>query len=388
MMPPAARLALVVATLGWLLAACQAPPPAAAPAGGAGAARVTSAAATAAPTGTAHTPEVERLIAAARAAGESELNLSWSNNTLGGSEAVGRWEALFNQLYGTHVRFTFTPGPSMTDMAGKIVQEAAAGRKASTDVLLGAESHYGPLVDLDALESYDYTALSPRIQPQFVAPRGIGVEFTSRLPGITYNTTLVPPADVPRKLTDTLDPRWKGKIASTLNAASFDRVASRPEWGAEKMRAFVTQLSQNIAGLMRCGESTRIISGEFAMLVMDCGSYDANRLRASGAPIGHVIPEDAATVLFFYLGVPRTSAHPNLAKLYVNMLLTEEGQRLLYDIEWTDHYELPGSQSAAELSGLRAQGIEPLRMDARFVAEHPDSVKLGDEFAAILRRQQ
>src|SRR5262249_56720156 len=100
-------------------------------------------------------------------------------------------------------------------------------------------------------------------------------------------------------LEDTRDPKWKGKIASTVDAASFDRVASRPEWGSDRMTAFVGRLSQNIAGLVRCGESTRLMSGEFVMLVMDCGSYDANRVRASGAPIGHVIPENAATVLFF-----------------------------------------------------------------------------------------
>jgi ABC-type Fe3+ transport system substrate-binding protein len=328
------------------------------------------------------------LIAAAQAAGESELNLSWSNNTLGGSEGAGRWEALFNRLYGTQVRIHFTPGPSMTDMAGKVSQEAAAGRKASTDVLIGAESHIGPLVDLDVLERYDYTALSPRIQPQLVAPGNVAVEFTSRLPGITYNTDLVPPVDVPRLLEDTLQPRWKGKIASTLNAASFDRVASRPEWGAERMTAYVQRLSQQVAGLMRCGEASRILSGEFAMLVMDCGSFDANRLRPTGAPIGHVIPDDAATVLFFYLGVPGTSAHPNLGKLYINMLLSEEGQQLLYEVEGTDHYGLPGSRSAAELSDLRAKGIEPLRMDVRFVAEHPDTAKLGDDLAVILRQQR
>jgi ABC-type Fe3+ transport system substrate-binding protein len=276
----------------------------------------------------------------------------------------------------------------MTDMAGKVSQEAAAGRKASTDVLIGAESHVGPLVDLDVLERYDYSQLSPRITPEVVAPHGLAVEFTSRLPGITYNTELVPPADVPRVLEDALLPKWKGRIASTLNAASFDRVASRPEWGAERMTAYVTRLSQQIAGLTRCGETSRLFSGEFAMLVMDCGSFDANRLRPTGAPIGHVIPDDAATVLFFYLGVPRTSAHPNLGKLYINMLLSEEGQRLLYEVEGTDHYALPGSRSAAELSGVRAKGIEPLRMDARFVAEHPDAVKLGDDLAAILRQQR
>ena len=150
----------------------------------------------------------------------------------------------------------------------------------------------------------------------------------------------------------------------------------------------MSRLSENIAGLTRCGELPRIMSGEFAMLVMDCGSYDANRLRAEGAPLAHVIPEDAATVLFFYMGVPRTAPHPNLAKLYVNMWLTEEGQRLYYEIEWSDHYALPGSRSATELAGLRAKGGEPLRMDARFVNERPDTIKLGDDLAKILREKR
>jgi hypothetical protein len=70
------------------------------------------------------------------------------------------------------------------------------------------------------------------------------------------------------------------------------------------------------------------------------------------------------------------------------MLLSDEGQQMLYDMEWTDHYQLAGSRSAAELSGLRAKGIEPLRMDARYVVEHPGTVKLGDDLAKILRQQQ
>jgi ABC-type Fe3+ transport system substrate-binding protein len=378
---------LALGALALLQVACQAGPPSAAPGGSAPAAAAPVAPGAPAARTTERATEVERLVAAAQAAGETELNLTWSQNSLGGNAGAARWEALFNRLYGTQIRINFTPGPSMTDMAGKISQEAATGRKASTDVLLGAESHIGPLVDLNVLESYDYTQLGSRIRPEFVAPGNVAVEFTSRLPGITYNTDLVAAAEVPRALEDTLDPKWKGRIASTVNAASFDRVASRPEWGVEKMTAFVSRLSENVAGLMRCGENPRIMSGEFVMLVMDCGSYDANRNRAAGAPLGHVIPENAATVLFFYMGVPRTSAHPNLAKLYVNMLLSEEGQRLLYEIEWTDHYALPGSQSANELSGLRAKGIEPLRMDARFVAEHPDTVKLGDELTRILREK-
>ena len=124
------------------------------------------------------------------------------------------------------------------------------------------------------------------------------------------------------------------------------------------------------------------------MLVMDCGSYEVNRYRANGAPLAHVIPEDAATVLFWYFGVPRTSAHPNLSKLYINMVMSEAGQKILYEEDFTDHYALPGSQSAAELSGLKAKGIEPLRFDARLVAEHPDTIKLGEDLAVILREKR
>src|SRR5712692_5425477 len=272
-----------LSALALLLIACQPGPPATASGAGAApaAAPVAPGASGAQAAQGERSTETERLIAAAQAAGETELNLAWSQNSLGGTEGAARWEALFNRLYGTQIRINFTPGPSMTDMAGKVSQEAAAGRKASTDALLGAESHVGPLVDLGVLESYDYTQLSPRIRPESVAPGNVAVEFTSRLPGITYNTDLVAPAEVPRALEDTLDPKWKGRIASTVNAASFDRVASRPEWGIEKMTAFVSRLSENVAGLMRCGENTRIMSGEFVMLVMDCGSYDANRNRAA-----------------------------------------------------------------------------------------------------------
>src|SRR5688572_15202529 len=54
--------------------------------------------------------EVQRLLTAAQAGGEAELNLSWSDGTLGGREGVRQLEALFNRTHGTNVRVNFTPG--------------------------------------------------------------------------------------------------------------------------------------------------------------------------------------------------------------------------------------------------------------------------------------
>src|SRR5262249_3847152 len=266
------------------------------------------------------------------------------------------------EMYGTDIRINFTPGPTMTEMASKVSQEVATGRKASTDLLLGGETHYAPLLDRDVLESYDYTRLSPRITPDFVTPHEVGVEVATRLPGITYNTNLVAPADAPHTLAAALNPAWRDIMASTQNAANFDRVAARPDWGAERTKAYVARLSQNVSGLVRCGEVSRFMSGEFGMLVMDCGGYEVVKCQHRGGPVAHVIPEAAAVMAVFYLGVPRTAAHPSLAKLYVGMLMSEAGQRTLYETEYMDHVGLPGSQSAGELSAVHATGIAPLKV--------------------------
>src|SRR5581483_2076280 len=367
--------------LAALLAACG---------GSAGSGAPTSggASSAASPAATSSLPaEVQRLIAAVKSNNENEINLSWGETTIGGQEAATEIVDLINKNYGLKVGLNFTPGPSMTDIAGKITQEAAAGQKATTDVFLGSEGHFAALLKNGGLESYDYTQLSPRITKDIVVTQNIGVEIASRFPGITYNTNLIKPDQAPKKLTDLLDPKWKGKIAGEPNAASLDRVAYRPEWTPDKMKDFVKQYSQNLGELIRCEELNRVSSGEFEMFGMDCGSYEVLRQRAKGAPLGHVVPEDAALSVFFFLGVPKTSAHPNLAKLYINMVLSEQGQQILYKTSLADLHSLPGSQSAAELKELQAKGIKPLPIDPQFIIDHPEDVQLRDDLTKLVRQK-
>jgi iron(III) transport system substrate-binding protein len=336
-------------------------------------------------TPTSHSEEVRRLMAAAKEAGESALELSWSQTLLGGSEGARKFEALFQRMYGLNLKLSFTPGPSMTDMAGKITQEVTAGRRPSTDILLGTESHFGALLERKILEEYAYARLSPRVVKELVTPNNIAVEIATILSGITYNTSLVRPTEFPKRLQDLLQPRWKGKIASTQNAAIFDRIAYRPEWSVEKITALVRRLSEQVGGLIRASENERIISGEFYLLALDGGGHQVLRRRAQGAPLGHAIPEDAATVAFLHMGVPRYTLHPNLAKLFINMIVSDEGQKVVYATHFTDHHALPGSQAAGALKELTAKGVAPLRVDVKFVTGHPEIGKLSDELRHILR---
>jgi ABC-type Fe3+ transport system substrate-binding protein len=345
--PPTSAIVLLIALL---LAACQSTGrgpdarPAASASGGAPSPANTIGAASS------HgepAQEVQRLVAAAAETGETELNISWSANSLGGIEAASRFEVLFNLTYGTNIKILFTPGPSMPDMAGKIAQELAAGRKASSDLYLGSANNFAALLPRYVLESYDYGALSPGVRPSMVAPHNIGVQIYGSVPGIIYNTDFIAAAEAPRKLEDVLNPRWKGRIASTQNASYFNYVAAHPEWGTERVKAFLARLSDHVGGLIRAGEEERVMSGEFILTALENGQ-NVRQARTQGAPVEFVAPEDGTIVQFTYLGVPRNSAHPNLAKLFINLILTEAGQRTLYEVRFADHYRLPGSRSALE----------------------------------------
>jgi hypothetical protein len=65
-----------------------------------------------------------------------------------------------------------------------------------------------------------------------------------------------------------------------------------------------------------------------------------------------------------------------------------EGQRIIYETYFTDHYALPGSQSAADLSELKSRGIKPLEIDIQFVTERPEIRELGNELRTILRAKR
>jgi iron(III) transport system substrate-binding protein len=370
------RQPILVLAIGILLSAC----------GGTSTALPSSSATSAA--AVAQSDEITRLIAAAKGAGESQLELAWGESTIGGGETAKQFGALFNKVYGLNVSVRFTPSPSMTTMAGKIAQEAAAGQKASTDVYLGSEGHFAALLDKNALEQYDYSKLSPRITKETLVTKDIGLEITSRFPGVSYNSTLIPEAQAPKKLQDLLNPKWRSLLASEVNAASFDRVAYRAEWTPEKMKGFVTQFSANISGLMRCEELERLTTGEFGMFALDCGGFEVKRQRDKGAPLAHVIPEDAALAVFFFAGIPRTAAHPNLAKLYINLVMSEQGQKMLYDSSYSDLHTLPGSRTAAELKELDAKGIKPLFVTPQFIIDHPEDVQLRDDLTKILAQKR
>jgi iron(III) transport system substrate-binding protein len=238
------------------------------------------------------------------------------------------------------------------------------------------------------MEEYDYTALSSRISRDMLAPQNIGVQTAALIPVIAYNTDLVPASDAPKKLVDVLNPQWKGKVGASAQSSILARIAFHPNWNPEKLKKFVASLSAQASGLLNCGEHNRLVTGEFAMFVVNCGSYAVKSLQAKGAPLGYAIPEDAATVFFWYMGVPKTSGHPNLGKLYINMVMSEEGQRIYHEGYAVDNFALPGSRSAAELNSIKSRGLPIVTVTPQFILQHPEINTLMTEIDEILRQKR
>jgi len=277
---------------------------------------------------------------------------------------MNRGNRAFNAHYGLNTTIRRTVGPSMPQLAATLGQEVQAGRKPQTDLFLGSDIHIATLHRAGALETVDWQALDGRIPATAIAEGGAGIAYGSSFSGMTYNESLIPAAEVPRTLESLLEPRWKGRIASTPYAAGFPQLARATAWGEPRTVEYVRKLSDQVGGLIRCGEYERLLSGEFVLYALNCGVASDQVAHRDGMPIGFSIPADAPAVSYYAWGVPKGSAQRNTATLFALFMVSEEGQRLSYSADFMDLHLLSGSQSIALVKPLLDQGIQLMGEDA------------------------
>ena len=193
------------------------------------------------------TPTLAELINGAKK--ETTLRAQWGADTLDGGPGVQKIVAAMNKKYGLNIQTSFTPGANMQGMMGKITREMAAGQPASSDVYFGNPQSMLQAMEAKPLVPMDWRALLERkmaSEPGFdpIVPGNIGVAMASTLVGAMYNTNLVKGSDIPQKLEDFLNPKWKGKIASTPYAAGLREFAMPELLGKEKIIDYAKKVVQ------------------------------------------------------------------------------------------------------------------------------------------------
>lgn len=301
--------------------------------------------------------KLEALVAAARE--EGELSLSWTAGSLDAPGELNGHVDGFNRAYGLNLKVRFAAAGTASENAARLLEETQAGQPAFTDVFLGTETQIAALARAATLSPELWSTWAPNIgNLKLLAPGGIAVQVQTRIPGITYNSQRLTGADIPRSLNDLLRARFRGKVATTADVSTLDRLASPDVWAPDKASAFVRRLAPQIGGVIECGDEGRIMSGEFDAFVYDCGSARVAQLKAEGALIGWSVPSDAPFVRYLYMGVPKKAAHPNAAKLWLNYMVSRQAQDIMFQHEYADHHLIPGSRSFVEVDRATKAGVK------------------------------
>lgn len=242
----------------------------------------------------------------------------------------------------------------------RVLSELAAG-KVSYDVTVLSETQVPTALRANVVEKVDWKSLG--VNPLHVHPDGFGVNYRSQLYGIAYNRKLVPD-DVGKKLTweDCAGPKWKRKVAMDTRPRHLEILWQPNVWGREKTLAHARQLAANetIFERDRTGAMTKLALGEYSI---DCGAFystyyeqtRSGRAEQVGFTLAEPIPVNLGDVVF----IPRGAPHLNAAKLWIVWSLSEEGQKLLDEVEGNGSPLIPGTQTARLIKGKKVAWYEP-----------------------------
>lgn len=260
-----------------------------------------------------------------------------------GGEARTALIRAFNEKYGIKVEAISASG---RELATKILTERKAGLYLGDVYVGGAKTQVTPFKPEKVLDPLEPVLILPEVtDPKkwwnerlpWVDPDHMIFTFTL-YPGTTYaiNTTMVKKEEV-KSYKDLLDPRWKGKIVMgdpTLAggpvqkwfvALAYDVIKIESMSGMDFMRALAKQEPAILKD--RRLQVEWVAHGKYPITIAPDTPSMTDFINA-GAPIAYVNPVEGNFLTSGYGGVSliNRAPHPNAARVFINWLLTKEGQ--------------------------------------------------------------
>jgi iron(III) transport system substrate-binding protein len=258
-----------------------------------------------------------------------------SGSAGGGSLTIysGREEDVVAQLYkdfeaATGITLNIRYGGS-AELAAQIAEE---GGNSPADVFFSQDA--GTLGAVDEQLAPLSQAQLERIPAQFRSPDGHWVGTSGRSRVVAYNTNVYKEADLPDKVLDYTDPKFKGRLGIAPTNASFQAFVTvmRLAYGDDKTRSFLEALKANDVKTYEKNLPIleAIASGEIDVGLVNHYYLALLKEEQPDAPVANhfLTPGDpGAFVNVAGVGVLATSKKQELASKFVDYLLSDEGQR-------------------------------------------------------------
>ena len=212
----------------------------------------------------------------------------------------------------------------------KVLREDRAGNH-PWDMILGRGDLY-PLLMKKGLFAPYHSPEANKI-PQEFKDKGGYWAATYMIPFVLgYNTQMVRKEDLPKTYEDLLHPRWSdNKISIDTEAFGFFAGLIKA-WGKSKAVSYLNKLAAQ-QPILRRGNTFRTqltIAGEFPLVIAYATTIQ--RYTSRGAPIDWV-PLEPVPIQLDLIMLGAKARHPNAAKLFIDFLLSEQGQKQLVKLQ-------------------------------------------------------
>jgi iron(III) transport system substrate-binding protein len=264
---------------------------------------------------------------------------------------------------------------SSADTARKVVEEYRAGYEKVDAFELASHGLVVPR---------DENILQPFKSPELAAFAADAVEskrhwvvVRESYTGIGFNTKLIPAERAPKTYEALLDAQWKGRMAiSGVSTTSVNWVGTMiivrgrdfvRKLGGQNVRIY-NLTGRALANLMTAGE---------VMLSPTIYNSHVAASAEKGAPLGWLAP-GPVPVTDTGVAIARKAPHPHAAMLFVDFLMSKEGQILYQELG----YDSPRNDVAG--AGARVEKLY-LTNRANYIREYEDWAKLYQD--VFLRRR-
>lgn len=329
--------------------------------------------------------EWEKVLAAAKKEGKVVLYTSR------GADMRAALYKGFTPKFGIEMDSTSGKG---NELAQKILAERRAGLHIADVYTSGATDPLLSLKPNGALEKMDGFLILPEVTDVKLWYRGrlpwadkehTTFGFLAYESGeIGINTNLVKPGEI-KVLNDLLNPKWKGKII--LNDPTISGTGSKlvgvtaTKLGWDFMKQLVKQEPLVLRDQRLMVEW--LAQGKYA-IVIPPQSEPFNAVQEAGAPVGTLMLEGMAYLTGDVGSIIKDAPHPNAAKVFMNWLLSREGQEIFSRVK--------DAQSAREdvkitVSRGRTPGLDYFESNGEeFILQQTEHMKMAREvFAPLLR---